>query len=243
MDRGRRWAQGHSAGPVLERQRTHGRLLGHAGLAPVAYAAGKGGVKPRQLRRAERDRRVVGSIQRLQLALQDVFHQWSAGDLARRRMRHEPRVGVAQRHVRDFGRKGDIASQVAEVEGLRRFRRDHLRLCTRIVQRRLRRAREQVRQPRVHRQEGFHRHCRDLRRGCGQEPGAVAPHHVVAMVAAVGRLDPGAFRKRAPDVVDALFVVAARIEDRQLPEVRAARHDAAPVRNVERGQVRDGARR
>ena len=45
----------------------------------------------------EHDAAVVGEAQRLELALQDVLGQRAAGHLARRRVRHQPRVGIASR--------------------------------------------------------------------------------------------------------------------------------------------------
>ena len=63
------------------------------------------------------------------------------------------------------------------------------------------------------------------------------------MVATVGGVDAGTLREAAPDVVDALFVPAARIYDRQHAQVLAARHDPRPVGDVERRQVGGAARR
>jgi len=57
------------------------------------------------------------------------------------------------------------------------------------------------------------------------------------VVAVVGRVDAGTLGKAAPDVVDALLVVAARIDDRQLAEVLAARDDPGPVGDIEGRQV------
>ena len=62
------------------------------------------------------------------------------------------------------------------------------------------------------------------------------------MIAAVGRVDAGALGEAAPDVVDALLVVAARVDDRQLAEVRAAGDDAGAVGGAQRRGVGDGAR-
>src|SRR6185436_16401630 len=83
---------------------------------------------------------------------------------------------------------------------------------------------------------------RELRRRGGQEAGAVAPHHLIAVVATVGRVDAGTLREAAPDVMNALLVEAARVDDRQLAEVVAAGHDAGPVGDIERRQVGRAAR-
>jgi hypothetical protein len=58
------------------------------------------------------------------------------------------------------------------------------------------------------------------------------PDHLIAVIAPIGRIDSGALRKSARDVVDTLLVIAARIDDRQLAKFLAARNDAAPVRGV-----------
>jgi len=57
------------------------------------------------------------------------------------------------------------------------------------------------------------------------------------VVAAVRRVDAGTLREAAPDVVDALFVPAARIDDRQLAQVLAARDDPGPVGDGQRRQI------
>ena len=94
----------------------------------------------------------------------------------------------------------------------------------------------------VHGEERLHRHGRHLRRRRGQQAGAVAPHHLVVVIAVRG-VDARTLGERAPDVVDALLVEAARVDDRQLAQVRAARHDARAVRDRQRLRVGDGARR
>jgi len=62
----------------------------------------------------------------------------------------------------------------------------------------------------------FQRHGGKLRGRRGQQAGPIAPHHLIAVVAVIGRVDAGTLGEAAPDVVDALLVVAARIDDRQL---------------------------
>ena len=156
-------------------------------------------------------------------------------------MSREPGVGIAHRHVGDRRGEGDVAGQVAEIERRRRFRLDDRRLGAHGVDRLLRRADRQVRQPGVHDQQRVQRHRRDLRCRRGQQTRPIAPHHLIAVIATVGRVDAGTLREAAPDVVDALLVVAARVDDRQLAEVRAAGDDAGAVGDAQRRAVGDGA--
>ena len=205
--RSRRRRQPVATGAVHERQRRARRLLADTGLAPVAHAVGERRVQPVQLLGGERHRHVVGGVDRLQLALQDVLRQRAPGHLARRGVLGQMRIGVAQRHVGDRRGEVDVARQVAQVERergrVRGLGGDHLRLRAHRVEGLLRRARQQRGEPGVHRQERLRRHRGHLRGGCGQQPGAIAPDDLVAVVAVVVRLDAGAFGEGAPDVVDA----------------------------------------
>jgi hypothetical protein len=76
----------------------------------------------------------------------------------------------------------------------------------------------------------------------GSRAGAVAPHDLVVVIA-VRAVDASTLGERPPDVVDSLLVPAARVDDGQLAQVRAARDDARPVGDRKRLRVGDGARR
>src|SRR5882762_809988 len=82
--RHRRRGKPFAARPVGKRQRRSRAPLADAVLAPIAYAVRESGLQPRQLRGREAHGRIVSGVERLQLALQDVLHQRSAGNLARR---------------------------------------------------------------------------------------------------------------------------------------------------------------
>src|SRR5256885_2707586 len=199
--RGRR--KPFTARAIRKRQRRSRAALADAGLVPVAHAVRENGVQPVQLRGREDQRRIVGGVERLQLALQDVLNQRAPGDLARRRVFLKPRVGIAPRHVGDRSGEGRVASQEAEIGRAHWFRGDHLRLPAHGVERLLGGADVQVRQPRVHGQERLQRDRGDLRRRGGQEPRPIAPHQLIAVIAVVGRVNAGTLREAAPDVVDA----------------------------------------
>ena len=71
-DRHRRRGSAWPPGPALKLQRTDRGLLADAGLAPVAHAAWEHRLQACELRRVELAA-VVGRVERLQLALQDVL--------------------------------------------------------------------------------------------------------------------------------------------------------------------------
>src|SRR5262249_26424844 len=96
--RGRR-RERHAPPTGREGERRDRLLLAHAGLAPVAHAAGERSVQARPLRVREGDRRILGWVQRLELALEDVLLERTAGHLARGTVLLQAQVGIAQRHV------------------------------------------------------------------------------------------------------------------------------------------------
>src|SRR6266571_7417679 len=100
----RYWRRGKpfAARAIGKGQRRNRALLADALLAPIAHAVRESRLQPRPLRGREEHWRIVSGVERLQLALQDVFRERAAGDLARRRVFREPRVGIAPRHVGDW---------------------------------------------------------------------------------------------------------------------------------------------
>src|SRR5207247_2161469 len=145
--RHRRRGKPFAARAIGKRQRRNRALLADTGLVPVAHAVRENVVQPAQLRRREDQRRIVRRVERLQLAFQDVLRQRPAGDLSRRSALRQPaqavglrRIGIADRHVEDLGRKRGVSQQEAEVDRVRRRSRNHLFLRARRVERRLRRA-------------------------------------------------------------------------------------------------------
>src|SRR5262245_54468676 len=92
----------------------NGVHLIHAALGPIAHAVGEDGSEPRALLSGERHF-VIGHVDRLELALDDVERDRRAGDVLRRHAAREERVAqVRSGRVKEHLRRDDLYASVVQ---------------------------------------------------------------------------------------------------------------------------------